>query len=82
MGILKIIGKVAGAVLPSLTKEKTRVESVDTLLSKKGNATPVEVCFAITYKALRLVAVCWVIYLISTGAISFADLLKILTVNI
>jgi len=78
MNILGILGKVAGAVLPSLNKQKKQSEVVDTLISKRGEVTRLEVILALGYKYIRLFVYCYVIWAVINDKVSWGELIKIL----
>ena len=82
MSVLGILGKIAGSVLPCVSKEKSKVESVDSLISKRGNATQLEVMTALIYKYLRLALYSYMVYNVIAGNVSLGEVLKTLAINI
>lgn len=82
MNILGILGKVVTTVVPTLKKEKARVSSVDTLISKKDNASKAEIIMALGYKYARLALMAYVVISVVAGKVSLGEILKVLSLNL
>ncbi|MPQ46910.1 hypothetical protein GCQ56_07765 [Marinifilum sp. N1E240] len=78
MKILQLITKI----IPSLKREKAKIESVDTLLSNRKEATQTEIIIALGYKILRLLIWGFVIYSIVTGNVTLGEILKIVATGL
>ncbi len=80
MGILKKIGMgLLKAVVPSISKERNKVSSVDTLLSKQGECKNGELVLALTYKIIRLLLMAGLVYAIISGKVTVLELTKAIT---
>ena len=78
MSVLSILGGIASKFLPSLNKQKDQSKAIDSLLSKRGETTRLEVLVALGYKYIRLFVYCYVIWAIINDKVSFGELVKIL----
>lgn len=76
MNLLKTLGRVAVAIIPSLKKERAKINSVDTLISKKGDACSGEIIVALIYKIIRLLLMAALVYAIVSGRVTTGELIK------
>lgn len=79
---MNILGNILGAILPRMSKETAKIEAVDSLISKKENASKIEVLVALGYKYLRLALYAYMVISIVRGKITLGEILKVLAINI
>lgn len=80
--MLTLIKKVGGALIPLLSKEKSKIRSVDTLLSKRENVTKTEVILAMGYKIVRLLFIGYMAVSVIAGNVSLGEILQVLSLGI
>lgn len=81
MNIIKILGKIVGSIVPTLSKEKSKVEAIDSIISKRGNASKAEVLVALGYKYARLGLYSYVTYNVIAGNVEWGELVKALALQ-
>jgi hypothetical protein len=69
---------LAKKILPSVSKEKDKLKSVDTLISKRGNVTKGEVYFALAVKLINLLIYAYIVWAIINGKLDLIDTIKLL----
>ena len=70
--------RLVGKLIPTFSSEQKKVEAVDTVLSKRGNTTKLEVILVMGEKILRTLVYAYLAWAIVNGKVNILETAQLL----
>lgn len=76
--LTSILGTIGKAILPSVGKERDKLKAIDSLITKRGEVSKIEVMYALSIKLFNLIINAYLVWAIVNNKVSLMESLKLL----
>lgn len=76
--LTSILGTIGKAILPSVGKERDKLKAIDSLITKRGEVSKIEVMYALSIKLFNLIIYAYLVWAIVNNKVSLMESLKLL----
>lgn len=76
--LTSILGTIGKAILPSVGKERDKLKAIDSLITKRGEVSKIEVMYALSIKLFNLMIYAYLVWAIVNNKVSLMESLKLL----